>query len=120
MRGLFRSWGCQVVTGATDAAALTNLAALEQPPDLIISDYLLPDGKTGIEAIERLRKAFDSPIPAFLISGDISPERLREARASGYHLQHKPVEPMVLRAMLNQLLKTSKVARLPVMSDAAR
>jgi signal transduction histidine kinase/CheY-like chemotaxis protein len=120
MRGLFRSWGCRVVTGATDTAALTGLAALEQQPDLIISDYLLPDGKTGIDAIERLRTAFGSPIPAFLISGDISPERLREARAGGYHLQHKPVEPMVLRAMLNQLLKAAKVDRLPVMSDAAR
>jgi signal transduction histidine kinase/CheY-like chemotaxis protein len=119
MRGLFRSWGCHVITGATDAAALTSLAASEQQPDLIISDYLLSDGKTGIEAIERLRAAFGSPIPAFLISGDISPERLREARAGGYHLQHKPVEPMVLRAMLNQLLKKVKADRLPVMSDAA-
>jgi CheY-like chemotaxis protein len=120
MRGLLRSWGCRVVVSATDAAALTSLAALEQPPDLIISDYLLSDGKTGIEAIERLRAAFGSPIPAFLVSGDISPERLQEARAGGYHLQHKPVEPMVLRAMLNQLLKKAKVDRLPVMSDAAR
>ncbi len=120
MRGLFRSWGCRVVTGASDAAALTSLAASEQPPDLIISDYLLSEGKTGIDAIERLRTAFGSPIPAFLISGDISPERLREARAGGYHLQHKPVEPMVLRAMLNQLLKKAKVDRLPAMSDAER
>jgi signal transduction histidine kinase len=120
MRGLFRSWGCRVVTGATDAAALTSLAALEQQPDLIISDYLLSEGKTGIETIERLRTHFGSAIPAFLISGDISPERLGEARAGGYHLQHKPVEPMVLRAMLNQLLKKPKVDRVPVMSDAAR
>jgi signal transduction histidine kinase/CheY-like chemotaxis protein len=120
MRGLLCSWGCRVVTGATDAAALTSLAGLEQQPDLIISDYLLAGGKTGIDAIERLRTHFGSPIPAFLVSGDISPERLHEARAGGYHLQHKPVEPMVLRAMLNQLLKTAKVERLPVMSDAAR
>jgi signal transduction histidine kinase/CheY-like chemotaxis protein len=120
MRGLFRSWGCRVVTGATDAAALTSLAAFAQPPDLIISDYLLSEGKTGIEAIEHLRTAFGSPIPAFLISGDISPERLREARAGGYHLQHKPVEPMVLRAMLNQLLKKAEVDRLPLMADAVR
>ena len=42
---------------------------------------------------------------AFLISGDTGPERLREARASGHHLLHKPVHPMMLRAMLNRLLK---------------
>ena len=89
-------------------------------PDLIISDYRLPDGNTGIEAIERLRSAFGSPIPAFLISGDVSPERLREARAGGYHLQHKPVDPMLLRAMFNQLLRKTRIDCPPVMSDAAQ
>ena len=63
----------------------------------------------SFEAIERLRSEFASPIPAFLISGDIDPARLREARDQGYHLQHKPVDPMVLRAMCNQLLKSEKV-----------
>ena len=49
--------------------------------------------------------ALRSPIPAFLISGDTDPERLRDARAGGYHLLHKPVRPMALRAMVSQLLK---------------
>jgi CheY-like chemotaxis protein len=99
---------------------MAELAAIEQQPDLIISDYLLAEGKSGIDAIECLRTAFGSRVPAFLVSGDISPERLHEARAGGFHLQHKPVEPMVLRAMMNQLLKKAKVDRLPVMADAAR
>ena len=120
MGGLLRGWGCRVVTGESDASVLAELAAIEQQPDLIISDYLLSEGKSGIDAIERLRTVFGRQIPAFLVSGDISPERLHEARAGGFHLQHKPVEPMVLRAMMNQLLKKPKVDRLPVMSDAAR
>ena len=45
-----------------------------------------------------------------MISGDTDPERLREARAMGHHLLHKPVDPMILRAMLNQLLKQEKSA----------
>jgi CheY-like chemotaxis protein len=120
MRGLLQSWGCRVVTGPSAGAALIGLAPHDQPPDLIISDYRLPEGNTGIEAIERLRSAFGSPIPAFLISGDVSPELLRDARASGYHLQHKPVDPMLLRAMSNQFLKTRRVDCPPAMSDAAQ
>jgi signal transduction histidine kinase/CheY-like chemotaxis protein len=120
MRGLFRSWGCRVVTGTGAAAALAGLAGHDEPPDLIISDYRLPDGSTGIEAIAQLRSAFSSPIPAFLISGDVSPERLREARASGFHLQHKPVDPMLLRAMFNQLLRKERVERAPQMEDAVQ
>jgi signal transduction histidine kinase/CheY-like chemotaxis protein len=105
MGGILRSWGCDVFTAESGETALAKLAAQRRRPDLIISDYRLANGKTGIEAIERLRGELGAAIPAFLISGDTAPERLREASASGYHLLHKPVAPMRLRAMLNQLMK---------------
>jgi signal transduction histidine kinase len=104
IRGVLKSWGCSVVTASSGAAALACLAELERPPDLIISDYRLADGDDGIRAIERLRKALGAPVPAFLISGDTAPERMREARASGYYLLHKPVLPITLRATMSQLL----------------
>jgi CheY-like chemotaxis protein len=107
MRGVLKSWGCGVVTAASDDAAIAALAGHERPPDLIISDYRLRNGKTGFEAIARLRRAIGAPIPAFLISGDTAPERLRDARASGYHLLHKPVLPITLRAVVTRLLKES-------------
>jgi signal transduction histidine kinase/CheY-like chemotaxis protein len=108
MGGLLRNWGCRVVTAATADAALAALAGEE--PDLIISDYRLANGQSGIAAIGDLRRAFDAAIPAFLMSGDTAPERLREARESGHHLLHKPVRPMALRAMVNQLMKARDVA----------
>ena len=109
MGGLIRSWGCSVVTGSTDSAALARLAEYDHPPDVIISDYHLCDGKTGIEAITRLRSALSAPIPAFLMSGDTNPEPLREAKANGYPLLHKPVDPMALRATLTQILRKRQV-----------
>jgi CheY-like chemotaxis protein len=111
MGGLFRSWGCRVVTGGGEDAVLAGLAAYDHPPDVMISDYHLPGGKTGIEVIERLRSVLSAPVPAFLISGDTDPDALRAARAKGYHLLHKPVEPMALRAMLSQVLKKPRVER---------
>ena len=107
MRGILQSWGCQVQTAASGAAALACLAEDGGQPDLIISDSRLADGKTGIEAIERLREALGVPVPAFVITGDTAPERLREASAGGFHLLHKPVSPMALRTTLNRLLKAS-------------
>ena len=103
--GLLRSWGCHALTAGSARVALAGLAECNQSPDLIISDYQLSDGQTGIEAIEELRKSLNLPIPAFLISGDTAPERVREARTSGYHLLHKPVRPRALRAMLSKFLK---------------
>jgi len=105
MEGILKTWGCRVVSAGSDEAALAGLAKYERPPDLIISDYRLRNGKTGFEVIDCLRRAFGAPIPAFLISGDTAPERLREAGASGYYLLHKPVLPVTLRSVVNHLLK---------------
>jgi CheY-like chemotaxis protein len=105
MGSLLRSWGCSVVTADTDSGAVRGLADSGHVPDLIISDYCLSNGKTGIDVIARLRDGFNRPIPAFLVSGDTNPEPQQEARANGFHLLHKPVEPMMLRAMMNRMLK---------------
>jgi signal transduction histidine kinase len=108
MRGLLRSWGCRVVSGDSPAAVLDGLGA--RPPDLIISDYRLLDGKTGIEAIEQLRHEFGGAIPAFLISGDTHSDVLHQARANNLHLLHKPVDPMTLRATVDGMLRKQRSA----------
>jgi signal transduction histidine kinase len=105
MSGLIRSWGCSVVTGNTDGGVLDGLAKYDNPPNVIISDYHLRNGKNGIEVIARLREALSAPIPAFLMSGDTNTDPLREAQRNGYALLHKPVDPAVLRLVLTQALK---------------
>ena len=104
MRELLASWGCHVVIAASGEEALARLSTDDRLPDLIVSDYRLPEGETGSEVIERVQSALPVHVPAVLISGDTAPERLREARASGYHLLHKPVQPAKLRALLIHLL----------------
>jgi signal transduction histidine kinase len=101
--GLLGKWGYSVLTAGSDEAALIRLADRQQRPDLIISDYHLASGKTGIRAIEQLNAAFGSSIPAILISGDTAPEPLRDAKDRGYILLHKPVDPMRLRAVMHDL-----------------
>jgi signal transduction histidine kinase len=107
-RGLLKSWGCLVATAESENAAMAKLAEHGRWPDLIISDYHLAHGKVGFELIDRLRRACGAQIPAFLISGDTAPERLREASASGYYLLHKPVLPITLRSLVSQLLKNQQ------------
>jgi signal transduction histidine kinase/CheY-like chemotaxis protein len=111
MCGTLRSWGCRVVAADSDTAVLARIHDLGESPDVIISDYRLTSGQTGIEVIEHLRAALGRVVPAFLVSGDTTAERLREASARGYHLLHKPVPPMALRAMLNRHLKPGDTSR---------
>jgi signal transduction histidine kinase/ActR/RegA family two-component response regulator len=105
MSGIFRKWGCRVITADSDSKALKAAAEQDDLPDLIISDYHLANGRTGIETIEWLRFELSAPIPAFLISGDTDPATLNEAKVKGFHLLHKPVNPMALRAMFNPAVK---------------
>ena len=102
MSGLLRSWGYQVVVAATEEAALARLTENDQRPDLIICDYRLAEGESGLDVIERLREVFD--VPALLITGDAALDRRDAARASRYSLLHKPIDAMALRAMIRQML----------------
>ena len=74
MRGLLQSWGYRVVAARDESEALDGVSKRGQRPDLIISDYQLSDGTTGIDVIGALHRAFGFRVPAFLISGDTTPE----------------------------------------------
>lgn len=103
--GLLGNWGYSVLTAGSDEAALMRVAQRQQRPDLVISDYHLASGKTGIRAIEQVNAAFGSSIPAILISGDTAADPLHDANERGYILLHKPVDPMRLRAVMHELFR---------------
>ncbi len=100
MTGLLRHWGFEVIAAASGDDALAQLAVSPIVPRLLICDYRLRDGETGIEVVARLRDDYNASIPAMLITGDTAPSRLIEARASGLALLHKPVTNARLRAAI--------------------
>lgn len=96
-RSLLRSWGCRVVAAESCDGAIAKLSDIGQRPDLIVCDYRLPQGPSGIDVIETLRGAFE--IPALLVSADPTlPEC--DDDLGGYRLLHKPVNAKTFRAML--------------------
>ncbi len=97
MKALLGNWGHQVVVAGSLVEALQ---AIKSPPDAIIADYRLREGRTGIEAIQKLHQVWGSNIPALIVTGDTAPELLREAQSSGFSFMHKPVSPAKLRAFL--------------------
>jgi signal transduction histidine kinase len=102
---LLSGWGCDTLLADSGDAALATLTRADRLPEVIIADYRLRDGKTGVEAVERLKASHGRNIPAIIITGDTAPDRLREAQASGYYLLHKPIAPAKLRALLSRILE---------------
>jgi signal transduction histidine kinase/DNA-binding NarL/FixJ family response regulator len=106
MTALLNNWGAQVVACANPVELATALDG-RGLPDMIICDYHLADGSRGADIIAALRKRFGRHIPAVVLTGTSSLERLAEAQVHDYHLLLKPVPPSKLRALINATLTSS-------------
>jgi two-component system, sensor histidine kinase len=104
MRELLSGWGHQVLAVSGGISALHAISGGVRP-DLIICDFRLRDGESGIEVIEALREKLGGEVPAILLTGDTAPENLRLALASGYPLLHKPLAHARLRAAVGSLIR---------------
>jgi two-component system, sensor histidine kinase len=110
-QSLLTGWGYDVVAVSGGDEAISHLSADPAKPTLILCDYRLRDGESGLVVIERIRAKYNEKIPAILITGDTAPDRLAEAKASGLLLLHKPVPNGKLRAGIVNLTLTSKANR---------
>jgi signal transduction histidine kinase len=105
MSALLGSWGAEALIAGTAAEAMAQVTTRDAPPDLIIADYQLRDGEIGPEVVTAVRRHFGIEIPAILVTGSATPERLEEARDLGHHLLLKPVMPAKLRTLIQFKLK---------------
>jgi two-component system, sensor histidine kinase len=108
MRELFLGWGSTAITAVDGRTAVLELARRERRPDIVIADYYLEDGSTGVAAVDEVRAVFGSNIPGLIITADRSLEVLQTVRRRGLHLLKKPVKPAKLRALVSHLLAQSR------------
>ena len=87
-----------------------TIAAMAQAPDLIVADYRLQEGRTGVEAVADLRAKFKQPLPAIILTGDTAPGRLAEVMSSGLPIMHKPIEANALQAEILKILDQSEAS----------
>ena len=110
MAELFDNWNIDLVTAHSAAEAVQWLDSIGRVPDIIVSDYRLPDDSDGIEVIARLRQKFGCDIPAILVTGDTAPDTIQRISRAGFPLLHKPLRPAKLRALLTHLIQQARAA----------
>ena len=106
MAALLGSWGSKVFAFANAEDALAAPPEGTRPA-LLVVDYRLRAGTTGLEAARLLREAWGADIPVLLVSGESSADELARIKASGFPLLHKPVPPAKLKSLLLHLLDVS-------------
>ncbi len=100
---LLRGWGARIeaFTGVAAMQAWLDSADLAAvAPALVIADYHLQHGETGVQAILALRSRFGAGLPAVIVTGSSMTGHEPEALANDFHLLIKPVLPNKLRAMI--------------------
>jgi two-component system, sensor histidine kinase len=89
---LLEAEGFRIATAASAREAAAAVKHLDEPPDLIISDFHLLEGSTGVDAVAMIREECDRQIPAFIVTGDTS--RIVQAARSieNCAIMSKPVD----------------------------
>jgi signal transduction histidine kinase/CheY-like chemotaxis protein len=119
MHHLLKQWGCENWTAGSIKEAVD--IAQRHPPTVILCDYRLQDLATGTQATVAVCNMLGRKIQSVLITGDTDPERLRQARASGIDLLHKPVAPHTLHAaLLKAIADRCAVTASPTTSESNR
>ena len=92
---------------ATDAdQAVAEVRQAGRCPDIVIADYRLQEGRTGMDAIRDVRALFNQHIPGLILTGETDLEFQRTA-AHGLGIAHKPVTPNQLSRVLAQQLNAA-------------
>ena len=100
---LLKSWGASVVSfdTVTGATNWVRECAPDAPvPDLLIVDYRMESGRTGVDAITAMRERFGATLPAIVVTGSTMTGHDNDAQEHDFHLLIKPVVPNKLRAMI--------------------
>ncbi len=114
MRGLLAKWGANPLTASNQDEAIAELIRLQdvegQRPSVLLVDYHLDAGLTGLDVVRALHEETGADIPVVVLTADHSDTVTSEVREAGHPLLHKPVKPAALRALLNRLLARRDVA----------
>jgi len=106
---LLEAEGYRVATAASAPEARAVVQHLDHPPILIISDFHLLDGSTGVDAVNGIRKEFGRNIPAFIVSGDTS-KVVDDARSlANSVLMSKPVNTDLLLELAQEAAATGLI-----------
>jgi signal transduction histidine kinase/CheY-like chemotaxis protein len=108
---VMRGWGCETRRAASVREALATCGGAARPPDVIVADYHLGQGTTGLDAIARVRESVEARVPGIIVTGERRSELDELAAAHGCWLLTKPARLDRLRALLHHLASAGSAAR---------
>ncbi len=110
LEALLQAEGHYVATAPNGIVAVDLVARGTVRPDVILTDYNLPDGMDGLEVSAKLRELLQRHIPVIVLTGDISTDVLRRIAGRDCIQLNKPVKLTDLSQTIQRLLPISQAA----------
>lgn len=106
MAALLKQWGCEtrIVRNFSGASDLAAGAA----PDIVLADYHLDNGETGLKSVRLLRNVFGASLPVIIMTADRTPEVAQAVKKAACELMLKPVKPAEMRSLIAHLIRSRK------------
>lgn len=101
MQSLLSRWQCNVAV-ARDRQEVQAVLDSGFMPELVLADYHLDNGDTGLELMNWLREKVNPDLPGVVISADGRNELITRIRLHGLDYLPKPVKPAALRALISR------------------
>ena len=100
---LLSTEGFTVRAAASAAAALELVGAAAVRPALLLTDHNLPGGANGVQLVAAMRAALHFPLPAIILTGDVSADAATAIAGADCLRLDKPVRPDELLAAIASL-----------------
>ncbi|MFN4025422.1 MAG: chemotaxis protein CheB [Hyphomonas sp.] len=105
---LLQQDGHEVVAAPDVASAVQAAEQGERAPELLIADYNLPDGRSGLDLARQLKQGSAPDMQVIILTGDISTATESMIATEGFRRLRKPVHPEDLEAEIQQAIQRSR------------
>lgn len=104
LQSLLNEWQFDVRACLVTDQAINYAELVDWQPEVILSDFRLGEGKNGVAVIQALRDQCDRHIPAILLTGDTTADKIQQVQSAEIPVLYKPVRAAQLRLALQRLL----------------
>lgn len=104
MNTLLTNWGCRVVTALDFESLEKQVDISNDKVDLIILDYHLNDGDTGLNIAKKINQRRVDQVPLLMITANYSQMLKNQVKKQNVLLLNKPVKPMKLKTSMLYLM----------------
>lgn len=97
---VLNNFDMNVITAESASEAIEHLANMKPSLDVIVADYRLKNGETGLDVIEKICEFMNADIPSIIVTGEVNLDEIKQAQRKNVVIVQKPISSAVLMPLI--------------------